>query len=202
VVHRREARHALAHVTGSVPICRDSDIWLRITGTYAAMVEARHSLVHRSFVLTPAGEMTSIYDRCGVQYPNVTVSEQEALCRLAESAASTVLSSRYDSRDRLDLAWSLDLLGNHHNMPALGGAQKRKPEIVIVNASAAGSAWQLNTVVALQKASEVFPGRSYYDIEIHLPQSGLPQVSGRLEEAPQGEHVPLDPSNLPAWAKL
>ena len=45
------------------PLSADAAIWSRISATYANTIEQRHCLVHRSFVMTPAGAMTQMVDR-------------------------------------------------------------------------------------------------------------------------------------------
>jgi hypothetical protein len=181
------------------PLSHDADIWQRLCGVYDRTVEARHSLVHRRFSMSANGDMTDIKDGQGNLMPALTVAEQEAFCRTALRVAAAALRSAFSNRDRLDLAWWLDQLATHHGFAALGGTPGGPPPIVRVDAALTPSGWIVDIDGAAARVSTVFAGRPFYDIEIHFPGSGLAPLTGRLEEAPRGSCVAIDPSVPPAW---
>lgn len=57
------------------PLSADAAIWSRISATYTNTIEQRHCLVHRSFVMTPAGAMTQMVDLRGNTVQDFSVAE-------------------------------------------------------------------------------------------------------------------------------
>ena len=193
-------KHATAGAGSGLAVCADVEVWSRVTRLYAATVEARHCLVHRRFLLTSAGDMSEIRNIQGRMCPDITALEQTAFCRLAQSLASLVIRGCLVGRDRLNVIWWLDQLANHHALTVIGGAPNRVVEVVKVNAVRTGATWEVDVQDAQQRASESFPGRRCFDIEVYFPGTGLPPLLGRLEEAPHNAHVVIDPANPPNWA--
>jgi hypothetical protein len=135
--------------------------------------------------------------------PDLTVEEQNAFCRFAQRSAVILQAGRLTQRNRLDIVASLDKLVAHHSLGALGiGAHARLPELVQVNAQQGTMGWVVDITTAQDSAANVFPGRAYFDIEITFPGTGIPPLKGRLEDAPRGSAVPIDPANPPAWIDL
>jgi hypothetical protein len=52
---------------------------------------------------------------------------------------------------------------------------------------------------AQAEAERALPSRPHLDIEIHFPGAGLAPLRGRLEDAPRGPAVSIDPSAPPDW---
>lgn len=193
-------QHATTGAGSGLPVCLDLGIWSRVTRSYAATLEARHSLVHRRFLLSSNGDMCEIRSSNGRTCKSITAAEQEAFCRLAQSLASVTIKGSLVGRDRLDLIWWLDQLSNHHSLPLIGGQRKRQVEIVKTNALWTGVSWEVDLQDAQLSASKAFPERKCFDIEIHFPDTGLPPLVGHLESAPKSPHVVIDPANPPNWA--
>lgn len=183
------------------PLSDDAEVWKRITLLYAETVEARHSLVHRKFNVDSSGSM-GIANRTGEPMPSLTAAEQEALCRVAQMVLGIGISQRWNARERAYLSWSLDKLARHHGQPPLGGSAARPVEIVRIDARRSGEDWVADLANARAHAARAFAHSKFVDIEIHFPNSGLPPITGRLEEAPGGSAVTIDPSNPPEWVKM
>ncbi len=179
----------------------DPDIWGRIAATYASSVEQRHCLVHRSFSIAPDGSMVGMSTAAGnASVADLTVPEQAAFCRLAQRCAVVLAAANLSTRERLDLVACLDGLAAHHGLGALGaGAPATAPVLVQVDAVPNGLHWTVDTQRALAAAQTTFPGRPYFDIEIHFGTTGIPALVGRLEDAPQSHALPIDPRNPPPW---
>ena len=193
--------HALATHGVLAGLSTDTDIWARICALYANTVEARHCLTHRSFMMSPSGDMTDLHDQNGAAVPDVTSGEQQAFCQVSQRAAGVVLSSRFSSRDRSSLIWWLDQLANHHRLGVLGGGALGQPiPIVLVNAEHTAAGWTVDLARA-RDGSGMIGGKPYFDIEIYFPDSGLPPVSGYLEEVPSVDKVVIDPARLPPWLR-
>jgi hypothetical protein len=182
-----------------LPLSTDMDVWSRLCQLYAGTEEARHSLIHRSFEVSASGDMTQIRDRHQKPMPDVTVTEQEAFCRAAQRAASACLTSQFSNRDRLDLVWWLDKLTAHHGLVTLGGSPARPVELIRIDATQIPSGWTVDLAYAFSEAQHTFFGRPYFDVEISFPGSGIPPLTGRLEDAPHEPVVPIDPSSPPLW---
>lgn len=194
-------QHATASHGICPPLTSDADVWSRLTALYANTVEARHCLVHRRFSLAPSGDMCDIKDEHGHSQPDITAVEQEAFCRVAQIVASMAISTKLSQRNRLDLIWWFDQLAAHHRQAPLSGVHKRPVEVVRINAVRTSIGWTVDLATAHAKASQAFPGRPYFDVEIYFPSSGLPSVIGRLEEAPRVSDLVLDLANLPPWTQ-
>jgi hypothetical protein len=186
--------------TGQVPpMSTDPDAWPRLCAVYRGTVQARHCLIHRRFVLA-GGAMTELRDKHGNLHPDVSASEQDALCRLAQRARVVVEIGSLSARDRLDMVSSLDTLAAHHGLPIIGGGSPSKlPERIVLDAVLNGRVWRIDAPSALAEANRAFPGRQYFDVEINFPGSGFPPLIGRLEDAPKLRDVEIDPSNPPPW---
>jgi hypothetical protein len=198
-----QAKQAQASSAAVVPLSNDQAVWSRVAALYANTVEARHCLIHRRFVFSAVGDMTQLVDRQGAPMPDVTAEEQNAFCRVAQRASIVLQLGRFSPRDRLDIVASLDKIVAQHGLGALGGgASARLPELVQVNAQSSIVGWTVDIAGTLDNAEKVFPGRAYFDIEISFPGKGLPPLVGRLEDAPRGSAIPIDPGNPPAWVDL
>ena len=191
--------HALDNRGVLAGLSTDTDIWARVCALYANTVEARHCLTHRSFMMSPSGDMTNLHDQKGAAVPDVTSGEQQAFCRVSQRAARVVLSSRFSSRDCSNLIWWMDQLANHHRLGVLGGGTLGQPTpIVLVNAELTAAGWTVDLARA-RDGSGMIRGKPYFDIEIYFPGTGLPPVTGYLEDAPSVDKVVIDPAALPQW---
>lgn len=195
-------RYASQHRGQISPWSSHPALWERVCGVYASTVDARHALVHRRFLLSPAGDMTGIRDRSAVCKPDVTTREQEAFLRVAQRIAAATLASALSNRERSAIAWLLDQLGAHHGQPPLGGAEARAVDTVCINATQTSSGWVVDVNHAAAEVRRVFANRPFYDIEVHFPGTGLPPIPGPLEEVPPGSAVPINPHAPPSWARL
>jgi len=190
--------HAQANLGTLTPFSSDSGVWSRLCALYANTVEARHCLIHRSFQLNSAGDMTNLRAQNGTAQPDVTSSEQQAFCQVSLGAAHAFLSSQFNPRDRSDLIWWIDQLTNHHRLGVLGGGSVAQPATIVrVNAELAAQGWTVD--LAQARAGGSIQNAPYFDIEIHFPGTGLPPVTGHLEEAPSDAKVVIDPTTLPQW---
>lgn len=198
----KKKNHAL---TANVPpLSGDRDLWERVAKVYSSTVEARHCLIHRSFEVAPSGTMTRMFSRVGQPLSDITSTEQLAFCRLAQRCAFAVQSSALSKRNRLDLLWSLDELSAHHGLPRISNGEAADlPEVIKTNAIRVASGWVVDLVEAHEASRIRFPpGRPYYDLEIHFPDSGIPPMVGRLEDAPEEGEWPIDPENPPEWIDI
>jgi hypothetical protein len=182
------------------PFLQDQHAWRYVAAVYSRTVEQRHCVVHRSFVFSPAGDMSSMVDRASNPVPDLTVNEQDALCRLAQRVAMVIMANQWTPRERMDLVASLDALVAHHGLPRIGGgAPATLPLLIQIDASQTALGWVVDTARASQAAQQAFPGRIYFNIMIHFPNAGIAPLVGRLEQAPQGSAESIDPTSPPNW---
>lgn len=195
VTHARKAAGVV------VPLSSRRDLWWRVAQLYAETEEARNCLIHRKFVMSAGGDITSLADRGGNLKADVSASDQEAFCRVAEAVASSAIAKRFTPRDERDLSWWLDQLTRHHGQPPLakGGGRVRSIESVAVNATSTAQGWVLNLADTKKKAASSFQDRPYVDVEIFFPGAAFAPLRGRLEEAPDDPTFLLDPSAPPSW---
>lgn len=196
-----KANHAAQGTGHLLPLSSEPDVWLRIGRTYAALKEARHCLVHRKFEVGSNGEITNLCDSANAPVRDITSEEQEALFAVAQRAALGVLTGHLSGRERGDLYFRLDLLGNHHGMPNIGGVEVREIGLVIANARDNGNGkWEVDLASIRTNANTTAPGR-HFDLELHFPESGHTPLGGELEDMPPSSEV-IDPLQPPNWLRL
>lgn len=195
-----KSHHAQQYHGKCLPLSSKTDIWHRLCNLYVGTVEVRHSIVHRRFILSTSGDMIQFRDEKGKSLPDVTTIEQEAFCRTVQRAVSACVTSQFNNRDRLDLAWWLDQLIVHHKLGALGGSPAQPVERIQIEATMTPSGYIADLAHASCEAQRIFPGRPYFNVEIHFPGNWPPPLTGRLEEAPKQSAVPIDPNSPPSWA--
>ena len=88
-----------------VPLTADRVLWRTLTSTYAATMQARHSLVHRLAEVDQATGALTGRDESGQPLIPITADQQEAFCWLVQRAAMAVLAGQISRRERSDLAW-------------------------------------------------------------------------------------------------
>ena len=71
--------------------------------------------------------------------------------------------------------------------------------IVVVNAERLGSRFVFDAERVYEKAKSIHPGRSIFDLEVHLQGSTLPPVRGELERAAQDAVRSFDPALVEPW---
>lgn len=187
--------HAKASKGNLQGLTDSADIWSRICLTYDATVEARHALVHRRLKCDQAGAFVNLPSN----QPPVTAVEQDAIQGLALYASGVALRKTCRPRDKLILGWYLNTLSRLHGRPKLPFAAKQAPDLVVINAQPYQGQWQFDASSVLQRATAALPNRSYYDLEVHFPDSTLFPVRGELEIAAQSGVVYFDPVIQQPW---
>lgn len=151
--------------------------------------------------MTPSGDMTGMRDRkSGGALPDLSGVAQEAMLRLAQRVLRIMTIGQIAPRERQDLVASLDALSVIHGRGTIGGgAPSRRAELVRVNASRVRDCWTVDTQFAKAEAARVFSDGGCIDIEINFPEVGFAPCCGRLEDAPSGSQISIDPKNPPNW---
>lgn len=181
---------------GQLPGLTDcQDIWQRICKTYVATVEARHALVHRRLECDSAGAFVNLSSAPCI----VTAAEQGAIQGLALYASGVALRQTCRERDKLVLGRYLNMLSNLHNLPKLAFATEQQPDLVVINAERFQGQWQFDASSVLKRATDSFPGRSYYDVEVHFPNSTFPPVRGELETAAKSGVICFNTDTPQPW---
>jgi hypothetical protein len=186
-------------VGNCAPLSQDAGLWHTLTAAYSATEQVRHSLVHRLAEVDQAtGELTG-RDENGYPLTAVDADRQEAFCRAVQRAAQAVLNRSMSPRERSDLAWNLDQLGQLHGRPALGGQQMQPAPLGVAATRMKDDCLLVNAPALLDELRQNFPDRTAYDATFALPDGR--QLLIELEQAPSSE-LSVDLSGPPAWAQF
>ena len=138
-------------------------------------------------------------DEQGNVLPSITADHQEAFCRAVQRAAQATLAQAISARERADLAWNLDQLGQLHGQTTLGGQPMELVPLGIAPTRWSGNDVLVDAQALLSALRQNFPERTGYDATFKLPDGRHLLVE--LEQAPWTE-VAVDLNNLPDWAHL
>jgi hypothetical protein len=163
-----------------------------IARLYTATLEARHALVHRRVQVDAATRALQAFDPNGAPLKAISLTEQQAFCRLSQRLAHAIITGTKSARAELELRGHLQELVAHHGQVNLGTGAQRPPVRVV--ASLEGGA--IDVPALMERATRVFPGAVYVDLELHLEDGRVARAE--LESAPQTK-VPVDPRSLPSW---
>lgn len=180
------------------PASLDPQPWKVLAATYAKTHQVRHALVHRRVDVDHAGHLIGTNDQ-GTPLTPVSSQAQEALCRAAQRAATTVINRGMTVREGSDLAAQLDQLAALHGEPLLGGVAAGHVERVRVHAvSTADGRWQLD-LPSWQQGIAAKTSDPWVDLEIQGPQGGRGMLA-HLEDIPAGVGF-IDPNAPPGWVQ-
>ena len=167
-----------------------------VANLYSNTVETRHALVHRRITVDPSSNDLTGYCANGTALTPLTKAEQLAFARVSQRLAQAISEQTQRPRLEADLRGLLSTLQRHHTIQELGRAATRSPERVGADFPE-GGVLDVPEIMAL--AIKTFPGVSYVDLELRLPNGHVAEAE--LESAPQVV-VTIDPDALPAWLKL
>ena len=187
-----------------LPLSTDSDVWTRVVALYSATCEVRHSLVHRQFTFSPAGDMTGMHHRNGAPIANMTLREQVAFAHAITLVMQSLLDVSPDARIRARLVYELDQLAALHQKGTLGvGVATGADQNVKVSAIVRNGLWIVDIDSARAKVRENRPHAKLVNLHMTAIGSGAATpLVGRLEEAPSGAEVEFDPIDPPAWVRI
>lgn len=172
-------------------------VWGALLQVYAATVEHRHCLVHRTASIDAAGTLTGVDKN---QQPLVPLSrkEQIALARAAGLVARAVNAGGITPREEDHLKFQLDQLTNHSSMTTFGVAEASAPVEILLSLSNENGQIVLDMSGILTRARKITPTTHHFDVLIDVPDSPSRRLFAHAENCPQGKSV-IDLAALPPW---
>ncbi len=98
-----------------------------------------------------------------------------------------------DKRMKSELAFYVNQLQRLHGQPLLTDAYEPRPlDLVLISATESNGEWIVDIDKAKSKAQSVSGGFPFADLQVFLPDQSTPVLECRLENARDGNQVPLD----------
>lgn len=165
-------------------LTEDPGIWRAVLMLYAATVEHRHCLVHRTAKFSSQAAQLTGVDKRGVALLPLTKNELDAFLVIAQEVASAVIAGGLEARSADYLRFELDQLREHTGLSDLGGKRRSKPVMVrMVPAPVTGDLYELDFKAAYERATEARP-HSHYDVWIDCPDDSGRTLFARMEDVP------------------
>lgn len=162
----------------------DTDIWRAALTLYAATVEHRHCVVHRTAKFSSQTVQLAGVDKGGTALQPMTKNELDAFLVIAQEVASAVIAGGLEPRSADYLRFELDQLREHTGLPELGGKRRSKPAMVrMVPTPVADELYELDFEAAYARASSARP-HSHYDVWIDCPDDSGRTLFARMEDVP------------------
>lgn len=162
----------------------DPGIWRAVLMLYAATVEHRHCVVHRTAQFSSQAVQLTGIDKDGAALRPLTKNELEAFLIVAQEVASAVIAGGLEPRSADYLRFELDQLREHTGLSDLGGKRRSKPVMVrMVPTLVDGELYELDFKAAYARATEARP-HSHYDVWIDCPDDSGRTLFARMEDVP------------------
>lgn len=162
----------------------DPDIWRAVLTLYAATVEHRHCVVHRTAKFSSQTVQLAGVDKGGTALQPMTKNELDAFLVIAQEVASAVIAGGLEPRSADYLRFELDQLREHTGFPELGGKRRSKPVMVrMVPTPVDGELYELDFKAAYARAAKARP-HSHYDVWIDCPDNSGRILFARMEDVP------------------
>lgn len=190
-----KSQHALNH-SGTLPGFAQNDLWHAYGSLYVGTQLIRHALVHRRVHVDSQTRELTGFDGHGNALQSMTYDEQMAFCRFAQRTAQVIVEGLMRPRVESDLRSQIAVLHPHHGVSVQGPAVSRPPIRLIDNFPMNR---QLDVPRLMNQAHTTFPGVTFVDILLHLPDGRT--LVGELDSAPN-HSVTLDIENLPGWLRF
>lgn len=182
-------------------LTEDPGIWRAVLTLYAATVEHRHCLVHRTAKFSSQAAQLTGVDKRGVALLPLTKNELDAFLVIAQEVASAVIAGGLEPRSADYLRFELDQLREHTGLSDLGGKRRSKPVMMrMVPAPVTGDLYELDFKAAYERATEARP-HSHYDVWIDCPDDSGRTLFARMEDVPM-ETVKFRLDSPPAFLQF
>ena len=179
----------------------DSGIWRATLALYAATVEHRHCVVHRTAQFSSQAMQLAGIDKNGAALQPLTKTELDAFLTVAQEVASAVIAGGLKPRSADYLRYELDQLREHTGRPELGGMRRSKPVIVrMVPTPVAGQLYEIDFKAAYEQAAKRRP-HSHYDVWIDCPDDSGRILFARMDDVPM-ETVRFGLNSPPAFLQF
>lgn len=179
----------------------DPGIWRAVLALYAATVEHRHCVVHRTAQFSSQTVQLAGVDKNGAALRPMTQNELDAFLVIAQEVASAVIAGGLAPRSADYLSFEIDQLREHTGRPELGGKRRSKPVIVrMVPTPVAGQLYELDFKAAYEQATKRRP-HSHYDVWIDYPDDSGRTLFARMEDVPM-KTVRFGLDSLPAYLQF
>ena len=172
-------------------------VWDALLGVYAATVEHRHCLVHRTASIDAVGTLHGV-DRNQQPLTPLSRNEQVALARAAGLVARAVIAGGITPRTEDHLKFQLDQLTNHSSVAAFGVVGPSAPIEILLSLSSENGQIVLNMSGILERAKKVMPTVPHFDVLMDIPDGSGRSLFAHAENCPQGKSV-IDLAGLPPW---
>ena len=162
----------------------DHGIWRAVLTLYAATVEHRHCVVHRTAQFSSQAVQLAGVDKGGAALQPMTKTELDAFLVIAQEVASAVIAGGLEPRSADYLRFELDQLREHTGLSDLGGKRRSKPVMVrMVPTLVDGELYELDFRAAYARAAKARP-HSHYDVWIDCPDDSGRTLFARMEDVP------------------
>lgn len=182
-------RHAQALHGQAKPLSSSPDVWKRLTAVYIATEQVRHSLVHRSAKTDANNNLVGV-DEAGAPLRPLTVTEQEAMLRVAQRVADTMQTGVMSPREETALMAEFDTMAAVTGLPTAGAVVVRHPPVLIDVPVLHGQ--EINLAAVKARLRGTFPAVGEIDMRFQL---GDDTWTAYLEEVPD-DTVTFDPEAL------
>lgn len=176
------------------------EVWEALLRVYAATVEHRHCLVHRTIkVDVGTGTMEGI-DKTQKPLRPLTRNHQAALAKVATLAARGVLEGGIDQRDEDYLKYQLDQLIEHTGLTAFGVGGTSAPATIKLKLDKEDGVFFLDMSGVMETARKTFGSVARFNVLVDVPDGSGRKLSGRAEDCPPGR-TNIDLAAPPPWLR-
>lgn len=179
-------------------LTRSRGIWRCICSVYAATVEHRHCLTHRTAsVDQSSGEFNGV-DRHGNAILPLSRACQIAMAKIAIIVARGFAEGGLSFRDEQNLKYQLDILQPHTNLPLFDVGIVGQSVNILMKLRPEGEDMILDIDGVLRRAEKILPGRVNFNLIIDIPGDTGRRLFAKAEDVPRAPTV-INLSTLPSW---
>lgn len=176
-------------------------VWETLLRIYAATVEHRHCLVHRTAAVDATSGALGGVDRNNHRLKPLTRDEQIAFAKVASLAARAASKGGIDRRFEDHLKYHLDQLAKHSSMPTFGVGGASAPVDILLSLTSKNGAFVLDMTGVLEQARKTFTTVAHFDLLIDVPDGSGRRLFAKAEDCPQGKST-IDLKTLPQWLEF
>ncbi len=176
-------------------------VWTAVLSVYAATVEHRHCLIHRTAKVDATSGTLEGVDRGNQPLKPLTRDEQVALAKASGLIARRVVAGGLDRRAEDHLKYYLDLLGAHSGLPRFGISGINAPVDILLTLMNDGGRLILDMSGVVERAREVFQTVAHFNLLIDVPDGSGRRLFAQAEACPPGQTT-INLNALPAWLEL
>ncbi|WP_156919349.1 hypothetical protein [Azovibrio restrictus] len=172
-------------------------VWDALLQVYAATVEHRHCLVHRTASIDAAGTLNGV-DRNQQPLTPLSRKEQIAFAKAANLVARAVIAGGITLRSEDHLKFQLDQLTNHSRVIAFGVGEPNAPVEILLSLTNENGQIVLDMSGILERAKKTMPMVHHFDVLMDVPDGSGRRLFAYAENCPEGRSV-IDLAALLPW---